>query len=66
MKASLSLDVQYIIGDLRDAGWSKRRVRENDSISDNDLYHVFKKVDIDNNQEITTMVRAQYFPNFVS
>ena len=50
---------QYIIGDLRDAGWSVRRVRENDSISDNDLYHVFKKVDIDNNQEITTMVGAQ-------
>lgn len=43
----------YIIGDLRGAGWSVRVVRENDSISDSDLYHVFKKVDIDNSQEIT-------------
>ena len=34
-------------------------VRENDSISDSDLYHVFKKVDIDNSQEITATV--QYF-----
>ena len=50
------INFQYIIGDLRGAGWSVRTVRENDSISDNDLYHVFKKVDIDNNQEITTMV----------
>ena len=41
---------------MRGAGWSVRTVRENDSISDNDLYHVFKKVDIDNNQEITTTV----------
>ena len=33
-------------------------VRENDAISDNDLYHVFKKVDIDNNQEITSTVSS--------
>ena len=50
---------KYIIGDLRGAGWSVRVVRENDSISDSDLYHVFKKVDIDNSQEITATV--QYF-----
>lgn len=56
VKRSESFNFQYIIGDLRGAGWSVRTVRENDSISDSDLYHVFKKVDIDNNQEITTTV----------
>lgn len=56
LNAKNLINLQYIIGDLRGAGWSVRTVRENDSISDNDLYHVFKKVDIDNNQEITTTV----------
>lgn len=47
---------QYIIGDLRGAGWSVKSIRENDLISDSDLYHIFRKVDIDNNEEITTSV----------
>ena len=46
--------LQYIIGDLRGAGWTVKTLRENDLISDSDLLHVFRKVDIDNNQEITT------------
>ena len=46
--------MQYIIGDLRGAGWSVKSIRENDLISDSDLYHIFRKVDIDNNEEITT------------
>ena len=50
--------LQYIIGDLRGAGWTVKTIRENDLISDSDLYHVFRKVDIDNNQEITTSVKA--------
>ena len=48
--------MQYIIGDLRGAGWTVKTIRENDLISDSDLLHVFRKVDIDNNQEITTSV----------
>ena len=48
--------LQYIIGDLRGAGWNVKTIRENDLISDSDLYHVFRKVDIDNNEEITTAV----------
>ena len=50
--------LQYIIGDLRGAGWTVKTIRENDLISDSDLYHVFRKVDIDNNQEITTSVKG--------
>lgn len=53
--------LQYIIGDLRGAGWTVKTIRENDQISDSDLLHIFKKVDIDNNQEITTSVMTGYF-----
>ena len=48
--------LQYIIGDLRGAGWTVKTIRENDLISDSDLLHIFRKVDIDNNHEITTAV----------
>ena len=48
--------LQYIIGDLRGAGWTVKTIRENDMISDSDLLHIFRKVDIDDNQEITTSV----------
>ena len=50
--------LQYIIGDLRGAGWTVKTLRENDLISDSDLLHVFRKVDIDNNQEITTSAKT--------
>ena len=56
--------LQYIIGDLRGAGWTVKTIRENDLISDSDLLHVFRKVDIDNNQEITTSVMTDIFSKY--
>ena len=57
--------LQYIIGDLRGAGWTVKTIRENDLISDSDLLHVFRKVDIDNNQEITTSVMTDIFSKYI-
>ena len=51
--------MQYIIADIREAGWSVRKKSENDKISDSDLRHVFRKVDIDHDENITKTVENE-------
>ena len=38
-------NMQAIIGDIQEAGWSVKVPRENEQISDQDLKNVFDKVD---------------------
>merc|ERR1711879_276653 len=44
-----------IIEDLQGAGWSIKRVRENEKISDLDLRHIFEKVDVNQDQYVNRM-----------
>ena len=45
-----------IIGDIQEAGWSVKRPRENETISDQDLRHVFCKVDRDKDERLNRRV----------
>ena len=47
---------QAIIGDLMEAGWSVKRPRENEAISDQDLKNVFDKVDMNRDLRVNRMV----------
>ena len=44
-----------IIGDIQEAGWSVKRTRENEMISDQDLLHVFSKVDRNQDLRVNRM-----------
>ena len=46
-----------IISDIQEAGWSVKRTHENESISDQDLQHVFDKVDRNKDLYVNRMVR---------
>ena len=46
-----------IIEDIQEAGWSVKKIRENEKISDLDLRHMFDKVDRDHDGQVTRMVR---------
>ena len=45
-----------IIGDIMEAGWSIKRPRENEAISDQDLKNVFDKVDRNKDLKVNRMV----------
>ena len=47
---------QAIIEDLQGAGWSIKRARENERISDLDLRHIFEKVDVNQDHYVNRMV----------
>ena len=44
-----------IIGDIEEAGWCVKRTRENELISDQDLLHVFSKVDRNQDMRVNRM-----------
>ena len=48
---------KIIIGDIQEAGWSVKKPQENMSISDQDLRHVFDKVDRDKDNRLNRSVR---------
>ena len=50
---------QAIIGDLMEAGWSVKRPRENEAISDQDLKNVFDKVDMNRDLRVNRMVGGE-------
>ena len=50
-----------IIGDIQEAGWSVKRPRENEAISDQDLRHVFDKVDTDRDKQLNRRVSQHSF-----
>ena len=52
----LHLIFQAIIEDLQEAGFSIKKTRENERISDLDLRHIFEKVDINQDQYVNRMV----------
>ena len=54
-----SVPCQAIIGDLMEAGWSVKRPRENEAISDQDLKNVFDKVDMNRDLRVNRMVRGE-------
>ena len=45
-----------IIEDLQEAGWSMKKPRENEKISDLDLRHIFDKVDLNQDSYVNRMV----------
>ena len=47
---------KYIIEDLQEAGWSMKKPRENEVISDLDLRHIFEKVDLNQDSYVNRMV----------
>ena len=47
---------QSIIGDIQEAGWSRKMPRENEAISDQDLRYVFDKVDLDRDNKLNRLV----------
>ena len=49
--------LQAIIEDIQEAGWSIKKARENERISDLDLRHIFEKVDINQDCYVNRMVR---------
>jgi len=44
-----------VIADIKDAGWAVKVVRENEMISDQDLRHVFDKVDRNKDEYVNRM-----------
>ena len=59
---ALNIDVmtaycmQDIIEDIQEAGWTVKKARENDRISDRDLRHIFDKVDVNRDTYVNRMV----------
>ena len=49
-----------IIGDIMEAGWSIKRPRENEAISDQDLKNVFDKVDRNKDLRVNRMVGGDW------
>ena len=49
-----------IIGDIMEAGWSIKRPRENEAISDQDLKNVFDKVDRNKDLKVNRMVGGDW------
>ena len=49
---------QAIIEDLQEAGWSMKKPRENEKISDLDLRHIFDKVDLNQDSYVNRMVSS--------
>ena len=47
---------QAIIGDIMEAGWSVKKPRENESISEQDLRNLFDKVDKNKDSRLNRMV----------
>ena len=47
---------QDIIEDIQEAGWTVKKARENDRISDRDLRHIFDKVDVNRDTYVNRMV----------
>ena len=45
-----------IVEDLRGAGYSIKKTRENERISDLDLRHIFEKVDVNQDNYVNRMV----------
>ena len=54
-----SVPCQAIIGELMEAGWSVKRPRENEAISDQDLKNVFDKVDMNRDLRVNRMVGGE-------
>ena len=50
------LNAQYIIEDIQEAGWSVKKTRENERISDLDLRHIFDKVDLNRDNYVNREV----------
>eukprot|EP00090_Calanus_glacialis_P030812 TRINITY_DN50104_c0_g1_i1.p1 TRINITY_DN50104_c0_g1~~TRINITY_DN50104_c0_g1_i1.p1 ORF type:complete len:196 (-),score=57.81 TRINITY_DN50104_c0_g1_i1:42-629(-) len=48
----------WIIEDIQEAGWSVKKSRENEKISDLDLRHIFDKVDRNHDQQVNRMVNG--------
>ena len=48
-----------IIEDLQEAGWSMKKPRENERISDLDLRHIFDKVDLNQDSYVNRMVSKE-------
>lgn len=48
--------MQDIIEDIQEAGWTVKKARENDRISDRDLRHIFDKVDVNRDTYVNRMV----------
>ena len=48
--------LQDIIEDIQEAGWTVKKARENDRISDRDLRHIFDKVDVNRDTYVNRMV----------
>ena len=59
MASPVSDQCQAIIGDLMEAGWSVKRPRENEAISDQDLKNVFDKVDMNRDLRVNRMVETE-------
>ena len=49
-------NMQAIIGDIQEAGWSVNVPRENEQISDQDLKNIFDKVDRNRDLLVNRMV----------
>ena len=50
--------LQDIIEDIQEAGWTVKKARENDRISDRDLRHIFDKVDVNRDTYVNRMVSS--------
>ena len=48
--------IKEIVEDLQGAGYSIKKTRENERISDLDLRHIFEKVDVNQDNYVNRMV----------
>ena len=54
-------NMQAIIGDIQEAGWSVKVPRENEQISDQDLKNIFDKVDQNRDLLVNRMVTVDEY-----